>query len=84
MIALGDIDLMHEIQLGEFGVVTRWNGGGHVRRLYSAKVHDRQSEMTVALYQGENAEEVSSFSSKQCPRPYKIISESMVFVGMAS
>ncbi|KAF7377041.1 hypothetical protein MSAN_00122200 [Mycena sanguinolenta] len=58
MIPMGDIDLRHEIRLDNFMVVV-----GHrrkqerVRRLYSAKVEGRKSTLTVAIYQGEDAEQ---------------------------
>jgi histidinol phosphatase-like PHP family hydrolase len=63
MIPMGDIDLLEEIRLNnETGVV----GYHHpertrVRRVYSAKVDGRKSGVTVAVYQGKGAEEVSPF-----------------------
>jgi hypothetical protein len=57
MIPLGDIDLQHEIQVDR-GVVGRRRGRGCVRRVYSAKVEGRKSDFTVAMYQGNGAEEV--------------------------
>ncbi|KAJ7443477.1 hypothetical protein FB451DRAFT_94546 [Mycena latifolia] len=57
MIPLGDLDLLNEICL-DSGVVYRcWNPTRSVRRMYSARIHGSKSPMTVALYQGENAEE---------------------------
>jgi hypothetical protein len=62
MIPMGDIDLLEEICLNnETGVV----GCGHpertrVRRMYSAEIDGRKSGVTVAVYQGDGAEEVSS------------------------
>ncbi|KAJ7461446.1 hypothetical protein FB451DRAFT_1404680 [Mycena latifolia] len=57
MIPLGDLDLRNEIRL-DSGVAYRcWNPMRLVRRLYSAWIHGSKSPMTVALYQGENAEE---------------------------
>jgi hypothetical protein len=62
MIPMGDIDLLEEIRLNnETGVV----GCHHpkrtrVRRVYSAKIDGRKSGVTVAIYQGKGAEEVSS------------------------
>ncbi|KAJ7041112.1 hypothetical protein C8F04DRAFT_169961 [Mycena alexandri] len=59
MIPLGDIDLQKEIHLNEIsGTVSRQRAAGTVRRLYSAKIEGKNSNMTVALYQGENAEDV--------------------------
>ncbi|KAJ7737801.1 hypothetical protein DFH07DRAFT_93195 [Mycena maculata] len=55
-IPLGDIDLRQEIRLdAESGIVERQRGS--VRRMYSARIHGSKSDMTVALYQGDNAEE---------------------------
>ncbi|KAJ7111778.1 hypothetical protein C8R44DRAFT_711334 [Mycena epipterygia] len=57
-IPLGDIDLHHEILLDyESGVVDRSRGRACFRRMYSAKIDGRKSKMTVAVYQGDNAEE---------------------------
>ncbi|KAJ7095655.1 hypothetical protein C8R44DRAFT_718234 [Mycena epipterygia] len=56
-IPLGDLDLRSEIRLDDFGVVNRQHGLGTARRIYSARVDGRQSDMTVAVYQGGNAEE---------------------------
>ncbi|KAJ7147410.1 hypothetical protein C8R43DRAFT_530072 [Mycena crocata] len=57
MIPLGDIDLQHEIRLGNgTGVVGRRSRGTCVRRMYSAKIHGKMSNMTVALYLGDKAE----------------------------
>jgi hypothetical protein len=39
-------------------VVQRKNGGNSVRRMYTARVHGCNSNMTVALYQGDGAEDV--------------------------
>jgi hypothetical protein len=64
MIPMGEIDLQHEILVGnESGLVFRQHQLGHARRMYSAKVEGRQSSMTVALYQGDRAEEVGQI----CP-----------------
>ncbi|KAJ7216938.1 hypothetical protein C8J57DRAFT_1598824 [Mycena rebaudengoi] len=57
-IPLGDIDLQREIRLdAQSGVVHRIGERGSVRRMHSAKIDGRSSNMTVALYQGDNAEE---------------------------
>jgi hypothetical protein len=62
MIPMGDIDLLEEIQLNNAtGVV----GCHHpertrVRRVYSAQIDGRKSGVTVAVYQGDGAEEVGS------------------------
>ncbi|KAJ7455146.1 hypothetical protein FB451DRAFT_1408020 [Mycena latifolia] len=57
-IPLGDLDLRNEIRLGgESGVAYRLCRRSSVRRMYSARIHGSKSPMTVALYQGENAEE---------------------------
>ncbi|KAJ7147417.1 hypothetical protein C8R43DRAFT_1010652 [Mycena crocata] len=58
VIPLGDIDLQKETRLDlETGVVGRGNRGRCVRRVYSAKIDHRKSNMTVAVYQGADAEE---------------------------
>jgi hypothetical protein len=59
MIPMGEIDLQHEIRVGnESGFVYHQRQSGHVRRMYSAKVEGRESSRTVAIYQGDRAEEV--------------------------
>jgi hypothetical protein len=63
MIPLGDIDLQHDT-----GVIGRHRGWEHprVRRVYSATVEGRNSSVTVAMYQGHGAEEVSCSASQRC------------------
>ncbi|KAJ7870550.1 hypothetical protein B0H13DRAFT_2280594, partial [Mycena leptocephala] len=56
-IPLEDVDLRHEIQLDMWSVVRRQHGGAPVWRIYSAHIEGRRSDMTVAVYQGPNAEE---------------------------
>ncbi|KAJ7229298.1 hypothetical protein B0H12DRAFT_231730 [Mycena haematopus] len=58
MIPLGDIDLRREIRLNNTGVVNLGPERARARRLYSAKVEGRKSTVTVAMYQGNGAEEV--------------------------
>ncbi|KAJ7153921.1 hypothetical protein C8R43DRAFT_950165 [Mycena crocata] len=61
MIPLGDIDLQLEICLDlESGVAGRSRHGASVRRMYSAKL--RGQTMTVAMYEGGNAEAVRIFN----------------------
>jgi hypothetical protein len=56
---MGEIDLQHEIRVGnESGHVYRQRQSGHARWMYSAKVEGRESSKTVAIYQGDGAEEV--------------------------
>ncbi|KAJ7094128.1 hypothetical protein C8R44DRAFT_989790 [Mycena epipterygia] len=55
-IPLGDLDLRHEICLDGM-VAKRKLGLPIARRIYSARVERKQSDMTVAVYQGANAEE---------------------------
>ncbi|KAJ7127725.1 hypothetical protein C8R44DRAFT_873534 [Mycena epipterygia] len=57
MIPLGDLDLRNEIHLEHSGVVNRRRGMHPARRVYNARIEGKQSDMTVAVYQGENAEE---------------------------
>jgi hypothetical protein len=65
MIPIGDIDLLEEIHLKkETGIVGRHHPERtRVRRMYSAKIDGRKSGVTVAMYQGDGAEEVSSLES---------------------
>jgi hypothetical protein len=59
MIPLGDIDLQQEIRLDDgFAVVDRHCETARIRRVYSARVHGGNSNVTVAMYQGDSAEEV--------------------------
>jgi hypothetical protein len=61
MIPMGDIDLLEEICLNnETGVVGHHPERTRVRRMYSARVDGRRSGVTVAMYQGNGAEEVGS------------------------
>ncbi|KAF7377023.1 hypothetical protein MSAN_00120400 [Mycena sanguinolenta] len=58
MIPLADIDLRHEIRLDNSTVVIdHRRKQACVRRLYSAKVEGRKSNLTVAMYQGDDAEQ---------------------------
>ncbi|KAJ7340677.1 hypothetical protein DFH08DRAFT_243759 [Mycena albidolilacea] len=58
MIRLRDIDLQREIRLERHsGVVDRKHDRQGVRRMYSAKIESRESSVTVAVYQGDSAEE---------------------------
>ncbi|KAJ7509085.1 hypothetical protein B0H11DRAFT_2270607 [Mycena galericulata] len=56
-IPLGDVDLRHEIRIDTSGVVHRKGAKASAKKMYSARIEGRQSDMTVAVYQGENAEE---------------------------
>ncbi|KAJ7455138.1 hypothetical protein FB451DRAFT_1408010 [Mycena latifolia] len=57
-IPLGDLDLRSEIRFdGESGVAHCTYGQHPTRRMYSARIHGFKSPMTVAVYQGEKAEE---------------------------
>ncbi|KAJ7509111.1 hypothetical protein B0H11DRAFT_1363077 [Mycena galericulata] len=56
-IPLGDVDLRHEIRIDASGGV-HWQGArACARKIYSARIQGIHSDMTVAVYQGENAEE---------------------------
>jgi hypothetical protein len=58
MIPFGDIDLQREVNLKcHSGVVDRRHVHG-VRRVYTANIEGRRSSATVAIYQGDGAEEV--------------------------
>jgi hypothetical protein len=59
VIPLGHINLLQEIgNHRRADVMHRKNGGNSVRRMYTARVHGCNSKMTVALYQGNDAEDV--------------------------
>jgi hypothetical protein len=60
MIALGDIYLQKEIGLGggRRTVRDRLHDRGSVRRVYSARVVGLDGNKTVAMYQGNGAEDV--------------------------
>ncbi|KAJ7622043.1 hypothetical protein FB45DRAFT_1090613 [Roridomyces roridus] len=53
-IARWEIDLLREISLGPGVPVTR---SGGTRRMFSAKIHNTESEKAVVLYEGEKAQE---------------------------
>ncbi|KAJ6474240.1 hypothetical protein C8R45DRAFT_1217361, partial [Mycena sanguinolenta] len=58
-IPLGHVDLRNEIRMdGVTGAVWRGHGRKRVRRMYSARVVGHTEPMTVALYQGNNADDV--------------------------
>ncbi|KAJ6459474.1 hypothetical protein C8R47DRAFT_1226611 [Mycena vitilis] len=57
MIPLGDIDLLREIHLNDSEANRPQRERACVKRMYSAKVDGRKSRTTVALYQGDGAEE---------------------------
>ncbi|KAJ7496307.1 hypothetical protein B0H11DRAFT_2385871 [Mycena galericulata] len=57
-IPLGDLDLRNEIRLNSGSdTVNLREGRCSVKRVYSARVHGCKSNMTVAIYQGDGAEE---------------------------
>ncbi|KAJ7036906.1 hypothetical protein C8F04DRAFT_1093806 [Mycena alexandri] len=57
MIPMGDIDLQQELMVNEkSGVVGRRRARNSVRRVYSATIDGRNSNVTVATYEGDDAE----------------------------
>ncbi|KAJ7063807.1 hypothetical protein C8F01DRAFT_35766 [Mycena amicta] len=57
-IPLGDINLQRELRVDDQSVsVYRRREHGCVHRVYSARVEGKKADMTVAIFQGENAEE---------------------------
>jgi hypothetical protein len=69
-IPLGDLELLDEIQLNDVSTIASRQPGrcsvtrlliAPLRRTYSARVSGRKSDMTVAVYQGQNAEEASDW-----------------------
>ncbi|KAF7344847.1 hypothetical protein MVEN_01646400 [Mycena venus] len=60
MIPLGDLDLRHEIRLEPgSNTVFRRQECRCLRRIYSTRLYGHQSNMTAAVYQGNNAAEVN-------------------------
>ncbi|KAJ7017087.1 hypothetical protein C8F04DRAFT_480958 [Mycena alexandri] len=58
MIPMGDIDLQQLLQVNKGSGTISWRGERRcARRVYSAKVDGRTSNMTVVVYQGDKAEE---------------------------
>ncbi|KAF7364441.1 hypothetical protein MSAN_01105200 [Mycena sanguinolenta] len=69
-IPLGNIDLRSEIQVhAATGTISRHGKGRSVRRMYSARVVSHSEPMTVALYEGHNAEETGPTSFRWPDRP---------------
>jgi hypothetical protein len=59
MIPLGDIDLQREIRLnGDSAIIDRRDGRRYIRKMYTAKIYRKEADMTVAIWEGENAEDV--------------------------
>ncbi|KAJ7708012.1 hypothetical protein B0H16DRAFT_663801 [Mycena metata] len=60
MISMGDIDLQKELMVNkESSAIGRRRERNCVRRVYSGKIDGRKSNLTVGVYQGHGAEEVS-------------------------
>ncbi|KAF7377108.1 hypothetical protein MSAN_00129800 [Mycena sanguinolenta] len=70
MIPMGDIDLRRQIRVDEFtGVVNRHpRERACVRRMHAgkARIDGRRTRVTVAIYQGNDAEEVRSMAPRDC------------------
>ncbi|KAJ7095652.1 hypothetical protein C8R44DRAFT_890051 [Mycena epipterygia] len=71
-IPLGDLDLHNEIHLNEGGIINRHRVLCPAKRIYSVRIGGRKSVMTVALYQGQNAEktwkrELATYSGLRHP-----------------
>jgi hypothetical protein len=66
MIAMGDIDLRRQLHVDldewlvsdDTGIVRRERRRGCVRRVYSARIGDRKTDMTVVVFEGGTAEQV--------------------------
>ncbi|KAF7344224.1 hypothetical protein MVEN_01713200 [Mycena venus] len=56
-IPVGDIDLLREIMLDSSCITHCQRERPRVRRVYTAKIEGRKSNVTVAIYQGEGAQE---------------------------
>ncbi|KAJ7168969.1 hypothetical protein C8R46DRAFT_1092955 [Mycena filopes] len=58
MIPLGDIDLQQQLSVESgSGIIGRRRERRCIRRVYSANIDGRRSNVTVAMYQGDGAEE---------------------------
>ncbi|KAJ7223407.1 hypothetical protein GGX14DRAFT_164275 [Mycena pura] len=55
-IPLGDLNLLCDLDYNS-GVISRRQGQCSIRRVYSARIPGCESNMTVAVYQGDNADE---------------------------
>ncbi|KAJ6496179.1 hypothetical protein C8R45DRAFT_985154 [Mycena sanguinolenta] len=77
-IPLGDVDLRREIRVSSAScVVHRRRVRAPARRMYSGRLDGRNSDMTVALYQGVNAEQewrqdLSRYSGLRHPNFFQI------------
>ncbi|KAJ7853438.1 hypothetical protein B0H13DRAFT_2580529 [Mycena leptocephala] len=67
-IPLGDVDLRNEICLDDSGLVHIRKKPSSARRMYSAQIDGKASNMTVVLYQGNGAEEEWKRDFVQCAR----------------
>ncbi|KAJ7024200.1 hypothetical protein C8F04DRAFT_165062 [Mycena alexandri] len=57
---MGNIDLQHELMINKkLGIIGRRSGRecNCVRRVYSAKIDGRNTDLTLAMYEGDGAEE---------------------------
>jgi hypothetical protein len=62
-ISWGDIDLRVTIRADPGSrIVHGQNHQGRVRRMYSGRIESRKSEVAIAVYQGDNAEEADRHS----------------------
>ncbi|KAJ7021229.1 hypothetical protein C8F04DRAFT_1273992 [Mycena alexandri] len=60
MIPMGDIDLRRQLHVDldlDTGVLHRKRRRGCVRHVYSAKIGDRKTDMTVVMFEGDRAEQ---------------------------
>jgi hypothetical protein len=56
---VGDIDLLREIQLDQRRMIAFYERERpRVKRMYTAKIEGQKLDVTVAVYQGEGAQEV--------------------------
>ncbi|KAJ7847780.1 hypothetical protein B0H13DRAFT_2405532 [Mycena leptocephala] len=67
-IPLGDVDLRNEICLDDSDLVHIRKKPSSARRMYSAHIDGKASNMTVVLYQGNGAEEEWKRDFVQCAR----------------
>ncbi|KAJ7775402.1 hypothetical protein B0H16DRAFT_1507218 [Mycena metata] len=82
MLPMGDIDLQRELMVNtQSGVVESRRERNCVRRVYSARVIGRNSNLTVAIYQGNGAEEDWRRDTKMYMSVRRVLSNVLTLVG---
>ncbi|KAJ7832333.1 hypothetical protein B0H14DRAFT_1175011 [Mycena olivaceomarginata] len=65
---MGDVDLLNEIRVDHTGNLYRGQGSVPVRRIYKARIEEKQSDMTVFVHRGDRAEEEWKREIERCSR----------------